>query len=175
MPKTLFAERLSTVDAAQFKRVEFQTIKSNDGKSAHLEGTATTGIAVTSQHPQINGQGPKENEMIQELTNAFAALSIDQKAQFIEGLSAAMSAPKHADSMSTLDRLLASAPVARHSYIKNVYAEAQRKGITIPPDGRKLQSSEVSRMIQESDRFLPGDTESRIRFKTDLAAAGFME
>jgi hypothetical protein len=177
MPNVLFTRRLVAVDADQFKRVEFKKIISNDGKNARLEGTATTGIAVNPYIPQQQADGQKETTMnVQELTSAFAALPVDAQAQFIAGLSAAVSAPKHTAPMSTLDRLLASANTEQQrTYIRNVYAEAQRKGITVPPDGRKLQVSEVSQMMKASDRFLPGDTESKIRFKTDLAAAGFME
>jgi hypothetical protein len=172
MPKTLFAKHLNTVDAAHFKRVGYQTVRSDDRKSVRLEGTATTGIAEMSHHPQQNGPWPKETEMnIEELVTALNNLSAAEKTQVI----GALSATQHQGPLSALDRLLASASPERHGFIKRVYAEAQRVGVTVPADGRKLQIAEVNKMIQSSDRFLPGDTETKIRFKMDLAGAGISE
>jgi hypothetical protein len=138
---------------------------------------AHLGTEVSTMNAQTTtATGRKELEMttFQELIASCNNLNADEKAKLIGALSA--TAPRRTTSPSSpLDSLLANASPQRQSFLRQVYCEAQRHGIVIPADGRRLQTSEVDRAIRESGRFLPHDTAAKIEFKANLAAAGFME
>jgi hypothetical protein len=170
MPKTPFAEHLSMVDAGQvspWKRLEYRTVRSENGTGYRLNAVETTGISIDP----ITTQQTKELQMkVSELTAAFANLPIDEKAEFISGLSAAIGNPKATP--SPVDNVFAGADQRNVRAFAGILAQARRYGIE-PAKDRKLATWEVDKALRECGREM--SPESRIELKTRLAAAGLME